>query len=80
MFGNKTIKNISFCPPYHESKGVIARKCAHMISTNPTVKGDLIIPKHLMEEWMYKYPVTEEEKVINDIIFELQGNENKFIV
>jgi len=62
-FGRETIKRISFCPEYPKSRGIVARKCAHMFETNPTLfkKQELILDPELMEEWMCKYPISEGE-------------------
>lgn len=80
-FGTETLKRVSFCPAHPESRGVVARKCAHMFDTNPILfkKQELILSQELLDEWMEKYPVTDNEKRINEIIFEAQGTSNKFI-
>jgi len=80
-FGRETIKRISFCPEYPKSRGIVARKCAHMFETNPTLfkKQELILDPELMEEWMCKYPISEGEKRANEIIFEAQGTNNRFV-
>ena len=61
---------------------MVARKCAHMISNNSDYIKDqnLIIEDKIIEEWMDMYPVTDLEKISNDIIYDIQGDFNKFII
>jgi len=79
--GRQTIEGVSFCPIFPESRGMVARKCAHMISNNSDYikDNDLIIENKVLEKWMDMYPVTDLEKISNEIIYDIQGDFNKFI-
>ena len=72
-------RNKSFCPPYGESKGVVARVCAHMLYTYPTIDSKLVIDKEVLLEWNERYPVTDIEKYRNEKIYYYQGTYNEFI-
>jgi len=80
-FGNKTIQNVSFCP--YKNKGSVSRICAHMFDAckdiDYNMKEDLVIDRLLMLQWDEKYPVTDEEKYMNDHIYFVQGTYNKYV-
>lgn len=78
-FGTKNITNVSFKPPNPESRGVVARICAHMLYTCPNIDPSKIIERKLMCEWNEKYPATDIEKYTNERIYFYQGTYNRFI-
>jgi len=77
-FGNSNSKK-SFCPYHHDSRGVVARICAHMLYTFPSIDNTLVIDKETLFKWNEKYPVTDLEKYRNERIYLYQGTYNRFI-
>ena len=78
-FGNSNIRNKSFCPSHQDSRGVVARICAHILYTFPNIDHTLVIDKETLFRWNEQYPVTDFEKYINERIHSYQGTYNRFI-
>jgi len=80
-FGPQTMKHLSYCPP--RNKGKVARICAHMFNTCTCMGYDLdhklIIDYNLMYHWDMLYPVTDEERYMNDHIYAVQGVSNEYV-
>ncbi len=81
MFASRNIRNVSFYP--ENNKGFIARTCAHMISEcmedDFNIKTNKIIHRDTMLKWNELYPVSDTEKYVNEYIYSIQGNYNKYI-
>lgn len=80
-FGDKTIHNVSFCPP--ENKGAVSRICAHMFDECSRIQHelnhDLVINRDLMLQWNEENPVTDIEKYANDYIYNVQGTHSEYV-
>ncbi|MCH8498065.1 MAG: endonuclease [Marinobacter sp.] len=63
-------------PPDH-TKGRIARALAYMVTT---YELPMIMPGALMRGWSEAFPPSDEERILNRAIIDIQGNGNPYIV
>lgn len=62
-------------------RGEVARKCAYMASQyGLSVDLPRVISVDTMLEWNERYPPTDDEKRKNDLIYDVQGTYNQFVV
>jgi endonuclease I len=66
--------------PYKESRGAIARSLAYMKYTYPNLELDKVINSSTLIEWNCAYPPTNIERMQNEVIKNIQGNYNIFIL
>jgi len=66
--------------PYEESRGAIARSLAYMKYTYPNLELDKVINSSTLIEWNCAYPPTNIERIQNEVIKNIQGNYNIFIL
>lgn len=73
------ISPLLFCPVV--GRGEVARKCAYMASQyGVSVDLPRVISVDTMLEWNERYPPTDDEKRKNDLIYDVQGTYNQFVV
>lgn len=73
------ISPLLFCPVV--GRGEVARKCAYMASQyGVSVDLPRVISVDTMLEWNERYPPTDDEKRKNDLVYDLQGTYNQFVV
>ena len=64
----------------HFGKGDVARICAYMLETyGDSIDEDNLIDKETLLRWNYENPPCDKEKRKNELIYEVQGNYNRFI-
>ncbi|CAM9698492.1 unnamed protein product [Ectocarpus sp. 6 AP-2014] len=69
---------VLFCP--NSGKGEVARKVAYMTDLyGSSVDTASVISWETILEWNDRYPPNDNEKRKNELIFDLQGNWNRFI-
>ena len=66
--------------PHEESRGAIARSLAYMKYTYPNLELDKVINSTTLIEWNCAYPPTNIERIQNEVIKNIQGNYNIFIL
>lgn len=66
--------------PHKESRGAIARSLAYMKYTYPNLELDKVINSSTLIEWNCAYPPTNIERIQNEVIKNIQGNYNIFIL
>lgn len=66
--------------PHKESRGAIARSLAYMKYTYPNLELDKVINSSTLIEWNCAYPPTNIEKMQNEVIKNIQGNYNIFVL
>ena len=66
--------------PHAESRGAIARSLAYMKYTYPNLELDKVINSSTLIEWNCAYPPTNIERIQNEVIKNIQGNYNIFIL
>ena len=66
--------------PHEESRGAIARSLAYMKYTYPNLELDKVINSSTLIEWNCAYPPTNIERIQNEVIKNIQGNYNIFIL
>lgn len=66
--------------PHKESRGAIARSLAYMKYTYPNLELDKVINSSTLIEWNCAYPPTNIERMQNEVIKNIQGNYNIFIL
>jgi len=66
--------------PHEESRGAIARSLAYMKYTYPNLELDKVINSSTLIEWNCAYPPTIIERIQNEVIKNIQGNYNIFIL
>jgi len=66
--------------PHKESRGAIARSLAYMKYTYPNLELDKVINSSTLIEWNCAYPPTYIERMQNEVIKNIQGNYNIFIL
>jgi endonuclease I len=66
--------------PHEESRGAIARSLAYMKYTYPNIELDKVINRSTLIEWNRDYPPTNIERIQNEVIKNIQGNYNIFIL
>ena len=66
--------------PHAESRGAIARSLAYMKYTYPNLELDKVINSSTLIEWNTAYPPTNIERIQNEVIKNIQGNYNIFIL
>ena len=66
--------------PHKESRGAIARSLAYMKYTYPNLELDKVINSSTLIDWNCAYPPTNIERIQNEVIKNIQGNYNIFIL
>lgn len=66
--------------PHKESRGAIARSLAYMKYNYPNLELDKVINSSTLIEWNCAYPPTNIERIQNEVIKNIQGNYNIFIL
>lgn len=66
--------------PHTEARGAIARSLAYMKYTYPNLELDKVINSSTLIEWNCAYPPTNIERIQNEVIKNIQGNYNIFIL
>lgn len=77
---NYKINKYKYFIPYSYNRGIIARSIAYMKYTYDDIILDNIIDINTLKYWNKMYPPTITEKKLNDLIYQLQGNYNIFIL
>lgn len=73
------ISPLLFCPVV--GRGEVARKCAYMASQyGDSIDLPRVISVDTMLEWNDRYPPSDNEKRNNDLVYEVQGTYNRFVV
>ena len=69
--------------PRDEWKGMVARKVAYMRRTYPVYEPIIearVMTRRLMVRWARDYPITQEERRLERIAYENQGNSNPYVI
>ena len=76
-YGCKASKKL-FCPPM--GKGEVSRVIAYMYEEHGhVIDMENVIDPNTMKEWNELFPPNDEEKRKNDIIYDIQGNFNRYV-
>ena len=66
--------------PIRSSRGIIARTIAYMKIIYSELNIENIINIETLIKWNYEYPPSKLEKQKNELIYQMQGNYNEFII
>lgn len=76
---NYRINKLKYFIPLKKSRGIIARSICYMFYTYDNLTINNVIDNNTLIEWNIKYPPSEIEFKLNDLIYNIQGNYNYFI-
>lgn len=74
----KNTKSRMYQPPPHH-RGPIARKIKYFMSVYPQLYTRPIIDAQLLHEWDLCHAVTDEERFIDSVVAQVQGNHNPWV-